>query len=229
MHTRRLTESKERLTCGKKNIEKYDIVISNPPFSMKVPAFTASLTGKTSTDGNIFFIDYCIRHLKEDGRGGVIMMTSILCKDGDTEDARNALIEQKRLAVAMNFTTNLFESTNIGTCMLCIGAAERPLLIDCTDKTVLVKKWTYSEGQIKEILNIFHERKTGNIRTFDEVTPDEYLVLIPDAEGLKACAYAIDAKRHLRGGCVTEQDLKETVWEYMKWKFMQAFQIKRYE
>ena len=215
----------EKLTGTDYEVDKYDIVIANPPFNMKIPKEQSVLINRETTDGNTFFIDYCMQHMKENGRGGVIMMNSILCKDGDIEDVRRALVEQKRLAGAMNFTTNLFESTSIGTCMLCIGKAEQPLLIDCTEKkTGAGKKWTYSGEQIEEILSIFHERKTGNIRTFDEVTPGEYLALIPDAEELKARAYAIDANRYLSGGCVTEEDLKETVRDYMQWKFMQAFQ-----
>ena len=192
---------------------------------MKIPKEQSVLINRETTDGNTFFIDYCMQHMKENGRGGVIMMNSILCKDGDIEEVRKALIEQKRLAGAMNFTTNLFESTSIGTCMLCIGEAELPLLIDCTEKKAGAgKKWTYSGEQIEEILSIFHERKAADIRTFDEVTPGEYLALIPDAEELKARAYAIDANRYLSGGCVTEEDLKKTVRDYMQWKFMQAFQ-----
>ncbi|MST67916.1 hypothetical protein FYJ57_14715 [Lachnospiraceae bacterium BSM-380-WT-5A] len=58
------------------------------------------------------------------------------------------------------------------------------------------------------------------------VTPGEHLALTPDKEELKIHAYAIDANRYLSGGCVTEEDLKETVREYMQWKFMQAFQRK---
>lgn len=206
-------------------VEKYDIVIANPPFNIKVPAMQAVLINRETADGNTFFIDYCMQHMKEGGRGGVIMMNSILCKDGDIEDARRALIEQKRLAGAMNFTTNLFESTSIGTCLLCIGEADRPLLVDCTEKkTGAGKKWTYSGEQIEEILSIFQEKKADNIRTFDEVTPGEYLALIPDAEELKAREYAIDTNRYLSCGCVTKEDLKEVVNDYMQWKFMQAFQ-----
>ena len=215
----------EKLPGTDYEVDKYDIVIANPPFNMKIPKEQSVLINRETTDGNTFFIDYCMQHMKENGRGGVIMMNSILCKDGDIEEVRKALIEQKRLAGAMNFTTNLFESTSIGTCMLCIGEAELPLLIDCTEKKAGAgKKWTYSGEQIEEILSIFHERKAADIRTFDEVTQGEYLALIPDAEELKARAYAIDANRYLSGGCVTEEDLKKTVRDYMQWKFMQAFQ-----
>lgn len=192
---------------------------------MKIPAMQAVLINRETTDGNTFFIDYCMQHMKKSGRGGVIMMNSILCKDKDIEEARRALIEQKRLVGAMNFTTNLFESTSIGTCLLCIGEAERPLLIDCTEKkTGAGKKWTYSKEQIEEILSIFRHREAGNVRTFDEVTPGEYLAIIPDAEELKARAHAIDATRYLSCGYVTKEDLKEVVNDYMQWKFMQAFQ-----
>lgn len=215
----------EKLPGTDYEVEKYDIVIANPPFNMKIPVMQPVLIHRETTDGNTFFIDYCMQHMKENGRGGVIMMNSILCKDGDIEEVRKALIEQKRLAGAMNFTTNLFESTSIGTCMLCIGEADRPLLIDCTEKKAGAgKKWTYSCEQIEEILSIFHERKAGDIRTFDEVVPGEYLALIPDAEELKAREYAIDANRYLSGGCVTEADLKKTVNDYIQWKVMQAFQ-----
>ena len=215
----------EKLPGTDYEVEKYDIVIANPPFNMKIQAMQTALINRETTDGNVFFIDYCMQHMKKSGRGGVIMMNSILCKDGGIEDVRKALIEQKRLAGAMNFTTNIFESTSIGTCLLCIGEAEQPLLIDCTEKkTGTGKKWMYSDEQIEEILSIFQERKAAGIKTFNEVTPGEYLAIIPDAEELKARAYAIDAKRYLNGGCVTAEDLKETVNDYMQWKFLQAFQ-----
>lgn len=215
----------EKLPGTDYEVKKYDIVIANPPFNMKIQAIHTALINRETTDGNTFFIDYCMQHMKKSGRGGVIMMNSILCKDGDIEDVRKALIEQKRLAGVMNFTTNIFESTSIGTCLLCIGEADRPLLIDCTEKkTGAGKKWTYSKEQIEEILIIFRQREAGNVKTFDDVTPGEYLALIPDAEELKSHAYAIDANRYLSGGCVTEADLKETVRDYMQWKFMQAFQ-----
>lgn len=215
----------EKLPGTDYEVEKYDIVIANPPFNMKIQAMQTALINRETTDGNVFFIDYCMQHMKKSGRGGVIMMNSILCKDGGIEDVRKALIEQKRLAGAMNFTTNIFESTSIGTCLLCIGEVEQPLLIDCTEKkTGTGKKWMYSDEQIEEILSIFQERKAAGIKTFNEVTPGEYLAIIPDAEELKARAYAIDAKRYLNGGCVTAEDLKETVNDYMQWKFLQAFQ-----
>lgn len=80
-------------------------------------------------------------------------------------EARKAFIEKKMLSGTLSPTTNLFKSTNIATCLLCIGNAESSVVVDCAKKKESAgKKWTYSDEQIAEIAGFINERKESEIQ-----------------------------------------------------------------
>ena len=108
----------------------------------------------------------------------------------------------------------MFESVSIGTCLLCIRQAEKPVLLDCTqNKKSSGKKFFYSDEQIAEIADIVDRQ--AEIDT-------ALLAVIASPELIQQHNYNLRAVNYREPQCVTDDDLREVVADYMRWKIEQA-------
>ncbi len=117
-------------------ISRFDVVIANPPFSLKNwgadlwaadPRAFCGIPPKTV--GDMAWIQHMVTSMDpETGRVGVVMPHGVLFRGGAEAKIRQCLIEDDRLEAVIGLPPNLFYSTSIPACLLvfrCHKPAER--------------------------------------------------------------------------------------------------------
>jgi type I restriction enzyme M protein len=108
------------------HISTFDVVVANPPFSLKNwgaetwAADTRSFCGvPPATNADFAWVQHMIASMdKKTGRVGVVMPHGVLFRGGAEARIRQCLIEQDQLEVVIGLPGNLFYSTSIPACLL---------------------------------------------------------------------------------------------------------------
>lgn len=114
------------------SLRTFDVVIANPPFSLKNwgadrwPADPRAFCGvPPAKNGDFAFIQHMIMSMEPGaGRVGVVMPHGVLFRGGAESKIRQCLIEEDRLEAVVGLPPNLFYSTSIPACLLIFRAAK---------------------------------------------------------------------------------------------------------
>lgn len=100
--------------------EKFDLIISSPPFNMKLPS---NVSGKWGTIKNIesFVIENSLNDLKENGRLIVLVPENYLSSGGQNGNLRYHLIEQDLIESIVSLPIGVLTNANIKTSILVIN------------------------------------------------------------------------------------------------------------
>jgi type I restriction enzyme M protein len=120
----------------KGRLEKFDIVIANPPFSLKnwgADTWVSDPWGRASCGvppaGNADFawVQHMIASMDPvNGRVGVVMPHGVLLRPGAEARIRQCLVEGDQLEAVVALPANLFYSTVIPACLLIFRAVKQP-------------------------------------------------------------------------------------------------------
>nr|WP_223190706.1 class I SAM-dependent DNA methyltransferase [Streptomyces sp. TRM68416] len=113
----------------KSDADRFDGVLSNPPFSMDyVLTDLAHRTqrttyGTTSERGkaDLMFLQHMLWETKREGRGGMVitvMPHGVLFRGGGEQEIRTALLEEDAIEAVIGLAPNLFYGTGIPACIL---------------------------------------------------------------------------------------------------------------
>lgn len=73
-------------------LKNFDIILSNPPFSLKIPfdmEMHFCMYGKPpASNADFAFLQYCIFMLKDNGRAAIILPDGILFREGKEYEIR---------------------------------------------------------------------------------------------------------------------------------------------
>lgn len=126
--------------------DRFDGVLSNPPFSMDYTlsdlAHAAQRTtyGATSERGkaDLMFLQHMLWETKREGRGGMtitVMPHGVLFRGGGEQEIRTKLLDEGAIEAVIGLAPNLFYGTGIPACILVLRpprgqsvAAETPVL-----------------------------------------------------------------------------------------------------
>lgn len=116
-----------RFTQGSR-LEKFDVVIANPPFSLQnwgAADWTSDAYGRVicavppAKNGDYAWIQHMIASMKDDtGRVGVVMPHGVLFRGGKEGEIRKCLLDKDLLEAVIGLPNNLFYSTSIPVCLL---------------------------------------------------------------------------------------------------------------
>lgn len=114
------------VTKGK--LDRFDVVIANPPFSLQNwgaaqwsndPYGRAFCGVPPAKNGDFAWIQHMISVMREDtGRVGVVMPHGVLFRGGKEGDIRQCLVEKDLLEAVIGLPNNLFYSTSIPVALL---------------------------------------------------------------------------------------------------------------
>jgi type I restriction enzyme M protein len=113
----------------KSDVDRYDAVLSNPPFSIDYSLENfphrsqRSAYGATSERGkaDLMFLQHMLWETKQEGPGGVVitvMPHGVLFRGGGERDIRKELIERDVIEAVIGLAPNLFYGTGIPACIL---------------------------------------------------------------------------------------------------------------
>lgn len=148
--------------------EKFDVVLANPPFSVKWnpdavpfdPRFNGVYAPKGKAD--LAFVQHGLYWLRDGGRAAYILPPGALSRSGAEQKIREQFMPYVRAVVTL--PVKLFEETAIGTVCLLFekSPSEDPVLfLDASEMCESVQKKlnVITDGYIDEIVAIVKERK----------------------------------------------------------------------
>lgn len=121
-----------RFTDAKGKLDQFDLVVANPPFSLKdwgadkwaTDPHKRALGGvPPATKGDFAWVQHMIASMKADtGRVGVVMPHGVLFRGSSEGAIRQFLIENDMLEAVIGLAPNLFYGTTIPACLLIFRA-----------------------------------------------------------------------------------------------------------
>ena len=116
------------------HVRQFDVVIANPPFSLKNwghevwPADPRAFCGiPPKTNADMAWIQHMVTSMNpEGGRVGVVMPHGVLFRGGAETKIRRCLVADDRLEAVIGLPPNLFYSTSIPACILVFQSQKPP-------------------------------------------------------------------------------------------------------
>jgi type I restriction enzyme M protein len=115
-------------------LERFDVVIANPPFSLKnwgAKTWTSDPWGRAAcgvppaNSGDLAWVQHMVASMRPDtGRVGVVMPHGVLFRGGVEGAIRQCLIGKDQLEAVVGLPSNLFYSTTIPACLLIFRGAK---------------------------------------------------------------------------------------------------------
>jgi len=109
-------------------VERFDRVIANPPFSqnysrkeMKFPERFHTFLPESGKKADLMFVQHMVASLKSDGKLAVVMPHGVLFRGGEERECRKQFIKQGILEAVIGLPPGLFYGTGIPACVLVIN------------------------------------------------------------------------------------------------------------
>lgn len=181
------------------SLKKFDIVLANPPYSIKKwnrGAFEADKYGRNFLGvppqgrADYAFIAHICKSLKEDtGRAAILLPHGILFRDEESK-MRTALIKSDLIEGVIGLAPNLFYNSPMEACILLLSANKsdymrnKIFMINAVDRFIRKDSQNYlSDDNIDEIADAYLSRKEisgfSKVVTIEEIQRNNYLLSLP--------------------------------------------------
>lgn len=174
---------------------KADVVISNPPYSLKFDnvdnyKYDARFSNygiPPKSKADYAFVPHGLSHLKENGSAFFILPHGVLFRGSKEGDIRKLLIDDNLLDAVIGLPSNLFLNTQIPVCVLIFKKTRNDkdiLFIDASKEFVKEGKQNYlSDDQIEKIKSAYSLRKDidkfSHVASLEEIKKNDYNLNIP--------------------------------------------------
>lgn len=203
-------------------LRQFDVVIANPPFSLKDwgaekwAADPRAFCGvPPATKGDYAFIQHMIASMHpETGRVGVVMPHGVLFRGGAEGKIRQCLVEKDQLEAVISLPPNLFYSTTIPACLLIFRAEKSEerenhvLFIDAAAR--LVKGINQNTMGTADVEAVFAAYRTGEDPDGEGGTE---VRLVPFDE-IKSNSFDLSLGRYVKSAFDDASDLPSAISEY---------------
>lgn len=178
--------------------KRFDIVVANPPFSMKWSASDSFLSderfasyGKLapSSKADFAFIQHMIYQLDENGTMGVIVPHGVLFRGASEGVIRKYILKEKNyIDGIIGLPANIFYGTGIPTCIIIIkknrDVSDDIFFIDASKDFEKVKNQNYLRDEdVEKIFSTYRDRKEiekySRKVTMKEIEENDYNLNIP--------------------------------------------------
>lgn len=116
-------------------LERFDIVIANPPFSLNPwgqDGWASDPYGRSrygvppATKGDFAFVEHMVASMRSDtGRVAVVMPQGVLFRGGQEKEIRQQMLEAGLFDAVIGLPANLFYNTGLPACVLLLRAKPR--------------------------------------------------------------------------------------------------------
>lgn len=198
-------------TINDKAPEKFDFIVSNPPFKLDFSDYRDQLDSKENKDRffagipkikpkskdkmeiYLLFLQHIIHSLTATGRAAVVVPTGfITAQSGIDKKIRQHLVEHKMLAGVVSMPSNIFATTGTNVSILFIDATNKGdvILIDASALGTKVK-----EGKNQKTL-LSSEEEQRIIDTFNAKEEQENFSVAVSYEDIATKNYSLSAGQH---------------------------------
>ena len=192
-------------------LQKFDYIVSNPPFKMDFSDFSEDLDTKANSERFFagipkipnkkkegmaiysLFLQHIIYSLKAGGKAAVVVPTGfITAQSGIDKKIRQKLIDEKMLAGVVSMPSNIFATTGTNVSIVFIDRSNKEdvVLIDASNLGTKVKE---GKNQ-KTVLSEIEENKI--IKTFNDKEQIEDLSVVVKYAEIKEKNYSFSAGQY---------------------------------
>ena len=192
------TLQKPKFVDTKGKLEQFDLVVANPPFSLKdwgadkwaTDPHKRAIGGvPPKNNGDYAWVQHMITSMKpETGRVGVVMPHGVLFRSGAEGAIRKHLIESELLETVISLGPNLFYGTSIPACLIIFRATKNTkrkghiLFIDASRRFSKGKAQNFlTDGDVEEIFSVYQsmgefekENITARLVPHDEIKENNW-------------------------------------------------------
>ena len=212
-----------------RSTEISDVVISNPPYSMKYanknderfPAFSGMLP---SNYADYVFVFFALSLLKKSGKAVFILPHGVLFRRNKERDCRKYLIENKIIRTIIGLPDKLFINTDIPTMIMELdtaGVGDGVLFIDAKEARVKNNaKNVIDLESLNKILDVYEGRKIterfSDFALYQKIADNDYNMNIPRYVDTYVPEKVPDLKETLVELAALEKEAAETGAELVK-------------
>ena len=214
-------------------LEKFDYIVSNPPFKLDFSDFSADLDTKENQERffagipkvpakkkesmaiYLMFIQHIMHSLKGNGKAAIVVPTGfITAQSGIDKKIRQKLIDEKMLAGVVSMPSNIFANTGTNVSILFIDKANQGdvVLIDASNLGETIK-----DGKNQKTV-LTHAEEDQIIDTFNnKAVVDDFSVVV-SYDDIAAKNYSLSAGQYfeikIQYADITEQEFYSKVKEF---------------
>ena len=192
-------------------LEKFDYIVSNPPFKLDFSDFSADLETKANRERffagipkipakkkesmaiYLMFIQHIMHSLKDDGKAAIVVPTGfITAQSGIDKKIRQKLIDEKMLAGVVSMPSNIFANTGTNVSILFIDKANQGdvVLIDASNLGETIK-----DGKNQKTV-LTHAEEDQIIDTFNNKTVVDDFSVVVSYDDIAAKNYSLSAGQY---------------------------------
>lgn len=192
-------------------LEKFDYIVSNPPFKLDFSDYSADLDTKANNDRffagipkvpkkkkesmaiYLLFLQHIMHSLTARGKAAIVVPTGfITAQSGIDKKIRQKMVESKMLAGVVSMPSNIFATTGTNVSILFLDATNTGdvVLIDASNLGTKVKegknqKTLLSEREEQQIIDVFNAKEAK----------DDFSVVV-SYEDIEAKNYSLSAGQY---------------------------------
>jgi type I restriction enzyme M protein len=193
------------------NLQKFDFIVSNPPFKLDFSDFSADLDSKENHDRffagipnipkakkesmaiYLLFLQHIMFSLKENGKAAIVVPTGfITAQSGIDRKIREKMVEDNMLAGVVSMPSNIFATTGTNVSVIFLDKQNKGdvVLIDASNLGTTVKegknqKTLLSAAEEDQIIDTFNKKEAV----------DDFSVVV-SYEDIKAKNYSLSAGQY---------------------------------
>ena len=192
-------------------LEKFDYIVSNPPFKLDFSDYSADLDSKANKERffagipkvpakkkesmaiYLLFIQHIMHSLSAKGKAAIVVPTGfITAQSGIDKKIRQKLVKEKMLAGVVSMPSNIFATTGTNVSILFLDKENKGdvVLIDASNLGTKVKegknqKTVLSQEEEQQIIDVFNAKEAK----------DDFSVVV-NYEDIKAKNYSLSAGQY---------------------------------
>jgi type I restriction enzyme M protein len=193
------------------DLQKFDYIVSNPPFKLDFSDFSAELDTKANHERffagipkvpakkkesmaiYLMFLQHIIYSLKATGKAAIVVPTGfITAQSGIDKKIRQKLVDEKILAGVVSMPSNIFANTGTNVSILFLDKENKAdvVLVDASNLGKKVK-----EGKNQKTL-LSHEDEEQIINTFNNKAAKDDFSVVVSYDEIKAKNYSLSAGQY---------------------------------
>ena len=207
-------------------LERFDLVIANPPFSLNPwgrDGWSSDPYGRSrygvppATKGDFAFVEHMVASMKPgSGRVAVVMPQGVLFRGGQEMEIRQRMLEAGLFDAVVGLPPNLFYNTGLPACVLVLRATPRPgreqhvLFVDASKR--FVKRGARNEMEAGDVEAIAQAVVTGK----DPDGQGGVALALAPIEAIESNGWDMNIGRYVRGEAVEDVDVEEALDTYFE-------------
>jgi type I restriction enzyme M protein len=207
-------------------LERFDLVIANPPFSLNPwgqEGWASDPYGRSrygvppATRGDFAFVEHMVASMKPDsGRVAVVMPQGVLFRGGQEHEIRQRMLEAGLFDAVIGLPPNIFYNTGLPACVLVMRAAPRSargqhvLFVDASKR--FVKRGARNEMEGDDVDAIATAVTTGE----DPDAEGGVAIALVAVDEIAANGWDLNIGRYVRAVATEELDVDEALTSYLE-------------